>query len=66
MECDITTVEAMLFAVAVHEVVNRIDPVMPSMVIMETAAKVDFASDSLAEDVRRVVEQLTEVPDDQK
>lgn len=64
MNDDPTLNEAILFAIAIHEVVNRLDPVMPNVVIMETASKVDFASDTLAEDVRRVVEQLLEVPDD--
>ena len=60
MLSDITTNEAMIFAVAVHEAVNEANPVMPNVVIMETATKVDFASDTLPEDIRRIVAQLTE------
>lgn len=60
MKNDITTAEAMVFAVAVHEAVNEAKPVMPSMVIMAAVTRVDFSSDTLPEDVRRIVEQLTE------
>jgi hypothetical protein len=59
MECDITTTEAMIFAVAVYDAVRAADPVMPSLVIMETATSVDFGSDTLPEDVLRVVRRLT-------
>jgi hypothetical protein len=59
MECNITTNQAMIFAVAVYDAVRAADPVMPSLVIMETATSVDFGSDTLPEDVLRVVRRLT-------
>lgn len=57
MQTNITTDEAMIFAVAVHEAVNDAKPVMPSLVIMHVATKVDFASDTLPEDIRELVDQ---------
>ncbi len=58
METNIAMAEVMIFAVAVHEAVNDTKPTMPSVVIMEVASKVDFASDTLAEDVRVLVNTL--------
>jgi hypothetical protein len=66
MRFDITVAEATLFAVVVYDAVKAADPVMPSLVIMKTASKVDFGSDTLVEDVKRVVKELTEVPGDEK
>ncbi len=60
MECDITTAEAMMFAVAVHEAVNEAQPKLPTMIIMDVASKVDFATDTMAEDVQRLVHQAME------
>ena len=61
MEMNITAAEAMIFAVAVHEAVNAsIAEGLQCMTIMETAARVDFKSDTLSEDVRVVVDRLAE------
>jgi len=61
MRNDITTAEAMIFAVAVHDAVEAVDPTptMPSLVIMETATRVDFKADDIPSQVRRIVNNLT-------
>lgn len=54
---NITIAEAMTFAVAVHEAVNATNPVMPSLVIMKTAVRVDFKGD-IDLQVRRIIGEL--------
>lgn len=56
---DITRAEAMVFAVAVHEAVKAVNPTMPSLVIMETATRVDFKADDLPSQVWNIVDELT-------
>jgi len=58
MRNDITTAEAMIFAVAVHDAVKAVDPVTPSLIIMETAARVDFKADDISSQVWEIVNHL--------
>jgi len=60
MSDECTRAEAMIFAVAVHDVVNTVNPVMPSMVIMEAATRVNFHSDDIPAQVRTIVADLIE------
>ena len=55
----ITAGEVMIFAVAVHEAVNEYKPAMPGSVIMDVVTKIDFNSETLAEDVRRLVYRMS-------
>jgi len=50
----------MVFAVSVHEAVNSVNPVTPSLVIMEVASRVDFKSDDISTQVRMIVAELLE------
>ena len=60
---DITQNEAMIFAVAVYSAVTAAKPMMPSLVIMEVATRVDFKSDDIPAQVLDIVERLqTEWP----
>lgn len=61
MNDECTRAEAMVFAVSVHEAVNSANPVTPSLVIMETATRVDFKSDDIPTQVRKIVGELTQV-----
>ena len=58
MRTDITTAEAMIFAVAVYDAVKVVDPTAPSLVIMETATRVDFKMDDIPSQVWRIVNEL--------
>ncbi len=58
MNDECTRAEAMIFAVSVHEAVNAVNPVTPSLVIMETASRVDFKSDDIPSQVRVIVGEL--------
>lgn len=60
MNDECTRAEAMIFAVAVHEAVNSANPVMPNLVIMETATRVDFKSNNIPAQVRKIVGELLE------
>ena len=55
----ITRAEATIFAVAVHDAVKTVDPVMPSLVIMSTAILVDFKADDIPGQVKQIVNKLT-------
>jgi len=57
---NITKSEAMIFAVAIHSILDKVKPMMPSMVIMIVADKVDFKADDLANQVRQEVANLME------
>lgn len=56
---EITRAEAMIFAVAVHDAVKAVDPITPSLVIMETATRVDFKANDIPAQVRQIVIELT-------
>ncbi len=60
MNDECTRAKAMVFAVSVHEAVNSVNPVTPSLVIMEAASRVDFKSDDIPTQVRQIVMELTE------
>ncbi len=56
---DITRAEATIFAVAVHDAIKTVNPVMPNLVIMSTAILVDFKADDIPAQVKRIVNELT-------
>lgn len=60
MKSDITIAEAMIFAVAVHDAVSAVRPITPSLIIMETATRIDFKADNIPSQVWRIVNELTE------
>ena len=60
MNNNLTTAEAMIFAVAVYDTVKEIDPSTPSLIIMETATRVDFKADDIPSQVWKIVNELTE------
>jgi len=59
MDSNITRAEATLFAVAICDKIQRVNPVMPSMVILEVASRIDFKSDNIVGEVHRLVADLT-------
>jgi hypothetical protein len=59
MKNDLTTAEAMIFAVAVYDAVKAVDPTTPSLIIMETASRVDFKADDIPSQVWAIVHELT-------
>ena len=61
MRDDILTAEVMLFAVAVYDAVKKADPILPSLVIMETVTRVDFKTDDIPSQVYQIVNELTQV-----
>jgi len=58
MSDECTRAEAMIFAVAIHDIITTTDPMMPSMVIMEAATRVNFHSDDIPAQVRTIVSDL--------
>jgi len=58
---NITRSEAMIFALAVREAVEAVNPVMPNLTIMWTAMLVDFKADDIPAQVIRIVNELTSV-----
>ena len=57
---DITRIQAAEFAVAIYNEVRSANPMMPSPVIMEAAERLDFKSEDIPGDVRRIVADLKE------
>jgi len=51
----------MIFALAVREAVEAVNPVMPNLTIMWTAMLVDFKADDIPAQVIRIVNELTSV-----
>lgn len=58
MNDELTRGEAMIFAVAIYDAVTAAKPMMPSLVIMEVATRIDFKSDNIPEQVLLTVETL--------
>ena len=59
MKNDLTTAEAMIFAVAVYDAVKAVDPITPSLIIMEAASRVNFKADDIPSQVWKIVNELT-------
>ena len=57
---DITRSEATVFAVAIYNEVQIANPMLPSPVITEVASRINFKSDDLPGEVRRIVADLKE------
>lgn len=63
MNDELTRNEAMIFAVAVFDAVTAANPMVPKLVIMEIATRIDFKSDDIPAQVLNIVEKLkTEWP----
>jgi len=60
MSDSITKAEAVVFATAIHSVLDKVQPVIPSAVITIVASKVDFSADDLPDQVRQAVADLKE------